>query len=157
MKPINGRRQGGRGRGDKKVIEGVNVLKVYYMHVWKYHSETPLQDQNMLIKYTKYCIRISFILTAELFGASLNFVCEASLSPTHSLDSLWLTWPQCRWSYRTLSEPPSAMARLQFICLSLFWSVRLLVIYLIVRQGDTGPPAFSVTLAQICEGASRAQ
>jgi hypothetical protein len=23
-----------------KVIEGVNLIKVHYMHIWKYHNET---------------------------------------------------------------------------------------------------------------------
>jgi hypothetical protein len=32
------------GRGDKKIIEVVNMIKVHYVHVWKYHSETPLYN-----------------------------------------------------------------------------------------------------------------
>jgi hypothetical protein len=28
----------------------VNLIKVYYMHVWKYHNETPLNNHYMLIK-----------------------------------------------------------------------------------------------------------
>jgi hypothetical protein len=28
-------------RGDKKVIERVNLTKVYCMHVWKCHHEVP--------------------------------------------------------------------------------------------------------------------
>jgi hypothetical protein len=30
----------GKGENDKKVIEGANMIKVYYMHVWKCHDET---------------------------------------------------------------------------------------------------------------------
>jgi hypothetical protein len=29
---------------NKKVIEGVSMIKVHYMHLWKYHSETPLYN-----------------------------------------------------------------------------------------------------------------
>jgi hypothetical protein len=29
-----------RGNGDKRRIEGVNLLKAYCMHIWKYHNET---------------------------------------------------------------------------------------------------------------------
>jgi hypothetical protein len=29
-------------RGSEKVIDGVNFSKVDYIHVWKYHNETPL-------------------------------------------------------------------------------------------------------------------
>jgi hypothetical protein len=32
-----------------KVIDGVNFVKVHYMHIWKYHNETHLYNQNMLI------------------------------------------------------------------------------------------------------------
>jgi hypothetical protein len=30
----------GRGKGEERVIEKVNVIKEHYMHVWKYHNET---------------------------------------------------------------------------------------------------------------------
>jgi hypothetical protein len=25
----------------KRVMKGVNMIKVHYMHIWKYHNETP--------------------------------------------------------------------------------------------------------------------
>jgi hypothetical protein len=25
----------------KRLIEGVNIIKVYYMHVWKYYNDPP--------------------------------------------------------------------------------------------------------------------
>jgi hypothetical protein len=28
-----------RGKEDMKVIKGVNLIKVHYMYVWKYHNE----------------------------------------------------------------------------------------------------------------------
>jgi hypothetical protein len=31
-------------RGIKRVIEGVNMIKVHYMHIWKCHNETPLYN-----------------------------------------------------------------------------------------------------------------
>jgi predicted DNA-binding antitoxin AbrB/MazE fold protein len=30
-----------RGKGMIRVIEGVNLIKVHYVQVWKYHNETP--------------------------------------------------------------------------------------------------------------------
>jgi hypothetical protein len=30
----------GRGR-IRKVIEGVNIIILYYMHIWKFHDEIP--------------------------------------------------------------------------------------------------------------------
>jgi hypothetical protein len=29
---------------EERVIEGVNLIKVHYMHAWKYHNETPLYN-----------------------------------------------------------------------------------------------------------------
>jgi hypothetical protein len=33
-----------RERGNKKVREGMNLIKVYYTHTWKFHNETPLYN-----------------------------------------------------------------------------------------------------------------
>jgi hypothetical protein len=33
-----------RGERVERIIEGINLIKVYYMHVWKYHIETPLYN-----------------------------------------------------------------------------------------------------------------
>jgi hypothetical protein len=30
-----------KGVGKERVIEGMNMIKKYYMHVWKYHNEVP--------------------------------------------------------------------------------------------------------------------
>jgi hypothetical protein len=42
MKPVKIvlRREEGDG-----MIQGVNLIGMHYMHVWKYHSETPLDNQ----------------------------------------------------------------------------------------------------------------
>jgi hypothetical protein len=32
------------GEEDKTIIKGANLIKVHYMHVWKYHNETPLYN-----------------------------------------------------------------------------------------------------------------
>jgi hypothetical protein len=37
MKPI----LKGREEGVRKSSGGVNLIKVHYMHTWKYHNETP--------------------------------------------------------------------------------------------------------------------
>jgi hypothetical protein len=30
--------------GLKRVVDGVNLIKVLYMYVWKYHNESPLYN-----------------------------------------------------------------------------------------------------------------
>jgi aryl-alcohol dehydrogenase-like predicted oxidoreductase len=49
MKPIKFFLKG--ERRDKKKLKkmGANWIKVYYMHEWKYHSETPLYKSYILI------------------------------------------------------------------------------------------------------------
>jgi hypothetical protein len=39
---VEGKRKRGRGEEDKKAIDKANMIKVHYLHVWKYHNETPL-------------------------------------------------------------------------------------------------------------------
>jgi hypothetical protein len=39
MKPIKTIK---RGEGKERVIEGVDMIKIHYMHEWKYHNKTPL-------------------------------------------------------------------------------------------------------------------
>jgi hypothetical protein len=34
-------------------IDGMNLIEVYYVHVCKYHNETPLYNYFTLIKYLK--------------------------------------------------------------------------------------------------------
>jgi hypothetical protein len=48
MKPVKNFQR--RGKGIKKSNRVVNSIKVHYMHVWKYHNETPLYNEYMLIK-----------------------------------------------------------------------------------------------------------
>jgi hypothetical protein len=37
MKPLTLFKKGQR-KDDKKVIEGVNLIKVHFVHLWKYHN-----------------------------------------------------------------------------------------------------------------------
>jgi hypothetical protein len=36
---------------------GVNFIKVYDKHVWKYYNETPLHDKYLLIKRKKVTVK----------------------------------------------------------------------------------------------------
>jgi hypothetical protein len=55
MKPTKNRKQGGKEGGvlRKSNIDGVNLIKVYYIHVYKCHNETSLYNQFMLTKFLK--------------------------------------------------------------------------------------------------------
>jgi hypothetical protein len=44
MKPVKNYSKGGRKN------KGVNLINVYYMHVWKYHNEPPFYNEYTLIK-----------------------------------------------------------------------------------------------------------
>jgi hypothetical protein len=41
MKPIKILKKEG---GDKNLLEGVNMIKVHFIHKWKYYNETPLYN-----------------------------------------------------------------------------------------------------------------
>jgi hypothetical protein len=47
MKPVKNYSKGGRKN------KGVNLINVYYMHVWKYHNEPPFYNEYTLIKKRK--------------------------------------------------------------------------------------------------------
>jgi hypothetical protein len=48
MKHFEKREHGGR---NGKIMEGLNLLKVNWAHVWNYHKETPLVYDNSKIKF----------------------------------------------------------------------------------------------------------
>jgi hypothetical protein len=58
-------------RESKRVKEGMKLIKVYRMHVWKYHNEIPLYDSCVLIKKRK----IKCDLTWRMFHRHVKGVC----------------------------------------------------------------------------------
>jgi hypothetical protein len=56
----------------KRVTEGMNMIKVHYIHVWKYHNKTPLY--NFLLAVLEFELRALHLLGRHFYH--LNLFCD---------------------------------------------------------------------------------